>query len=130
MTAEPLCARGKILDMENLFKEATVISAIKKDNPQSAAGPSGQRYSHLQAALCDKVVEDLATFATFVFSRRVLHQVFSILHPSANVSELGQKRRPVECGERLSLFRSLPPIRQETGKRLPALGQVRLNKVR
>ena len=60
----------------NLFEEATVKAVIKKANPQSAAGPSGLRYSHLQAALCDELVEDLAAFATLVFSSRVLPQVF------------------------------------------------------
>ena len=62
--------------MENLFEEATVKAVIKKATPQSAAGPSGLRYSHLQAALCDELVEDLAAFATLVFSSRVLPQVF------------------------------------------------------
>jgi hypothetical protein len=33
--------------MENLFEEATVKAFIKKANPQSVAGPSGLRYSHL-----------------------------------------------------------------------------------
>ena len=36
---------------------------IKRVNPQTAAGPSGLRYSHLQAALCDDVVEEMAEFA-------------------------------------------------------------------
>ena len=62
--------------MENLFEEATVKAFIKKVNPQSAAGPSGLRYGHLQAALGDKLVEDLAAFATFVFSSCFLPQVF------------------------------------------------------
>ena len=61
--------------------------------------PSGLRYSHLQAALCDELVEDLAAFATLVFSSRVLPQVFWILHTSANLSALGQKARPVACGD-------------------------------
>ena len=75
--------------MENLFEEATVKAIIKKSNPQSAAGPSGLRYSHLQTALCVELVEDLATFATLVFSSRVLPQVFWTLHTSANLSALG-----------------------------------------
>ena len=62
--------------MENLFEEATVKAVLKKANPQSAAGPSRLRYSHLQAALCDELVEDLAAFATLIFSGRVLLQVF------------------------------------------------------
>ena len=67
MTSEPLDTQGQIPEMENLFEEATVKAVIKKANPQSAAGPSGLRYSHLQAALCDELVEDLAAFATLVF---------------------------------------------------------------
>ena len=99
MTSEPLVAQGQIPEMENLFEEATVNAVIKKANPQSAAGPSGLRYSHLQTALCDELVEDLAAFATLVFSSRVLPQVFWILHTSANLSALGQKARPVACGD-------------------------------
>ena len=93
-----LDAQGPIPEMENLFEEATV-KAVKKANPQSAAGPSGLRYSHLQAALCDELVEDLAAFATLVFSSRILPQVFWTLHTSANLSALGQKARPVACGD-------------------------------
>ena len=54
--------------MENLFEKATVKAVIKKANPQSEASPIGLRYSHLQAALCDELVEDLAAFATLVFA--------------------------------------------------------------
>ena len=94
-----LDAQGQIPEMENLFEEATVIAVINKANPQSAAGPSGLRYRHLQAALCDELVEDLAAFATLVFTSRVLNQVFWTLHTSANLSALGQKARPVACGD-------------------------------
>ena len=72
---------------------------IKKANPQSAAGPSGLRYSHLQAALCDELIEGLAEFATLFFSSRILPQIFWTLHTSANLSALGQKARPVACGD-------------------------------
>ena len=99
MTSEPLDAQGQITEMENLFDEATVKVVIKKANPQSAAGPSGLRYSHLQAALCDELVEDLAAFVTLVFSSRVWSQVFWTLHTSANLSALGQKARPMACGD-------------------------------
>ena len=91
MTSEPLVAQGQILEMENLFEDATVKAVIKKGNPQSAAGPSGLRYSHLQAALCNELVEDLAAFATLGFSSRVLPHVFWTLHTSANLSALRQK---------------------------------------
>ena len=76
MTSELLDAQGQIPEMENLFEEATVKVIIKKTNPQSAAGPSGLRYSHLQAALCDELVEDLAAIATLVFSSRIFVKVF------------------------------------------------------
>ena len=99
MTSEPLDAQGQIPEMENFFEEAMVKAVIKNADPQSAAGPSGLRYSHLQAALCDELVEDLAAFATLVFSSRVLPKVFWTLHTSANPSALGQKARPVACGD-------------------------------
>ena len=63
------------------------------------ACPSGLRCSHLQAVLCDQLVEDLAASATFVFSSRVLPRVFWTLHTSANLSALDQTARPVACGD-------------------------------
>ena len=60
VTSELLDAQGQIPETKNLFEEATVTAVIKKANPQSAADSSGLRYSHLQAALCDELVEDLA----------------------------------------------------------------------
>ena len=67
VTSEPLDAQCQIPERENLFEEATVKAVIKKADPQSAAGPSGLRYSHLQATLCGELVEELAAFATLVF---------------------------------------------------------------
>ena len=99
MATELLDARDQILEMENLFQEATVKAVIKNANPQSAAGPSGLRYNRLQAALCDELVEDLAAFGILVFSSRVFSQVFWILHTSAILFMLGQKARPVVSGE-------------------------------
>ena len=85
--------------MENFFEQTTMKAVIKKVSPQSAAGPSGLRYSYLQAALCDELVGDLAAFATLVFFSRVSPQVFWPLHTSANLSALGQKARPVARGD-------------------------------
>ena len=99
VTFELLDAQGQIPEMENLLEEVTVTAFIKKANPQSAAGPSGLRYSYLQAVLCNELVENLAAFATLVFSSHVLPQVFWTLHTSANLSALGQKARPVACGD-------------------------------
>ena len=45
VTTELLDAQGQILDMENLFEEATVKAAIKKANPQSGEG----RLDHVTA---------------------------------------------------------------------------------
>ena len=99
VTSELLHAQCKIPEIENPSEEAAVKAVIKKANPQSAADPSGLRYSHLQAVLCDELVEDFAVFATLVFSSRVLPQVFWKLHTSSNPSALGQKARPVACGD-------------------------------
>ena len=76
MKSELLDGQRQIPEIENLFQEATVKAVIKKANPQSVAGPSGLRYSLLQAAMCEKLVEYLAAVATLVFSSRVLPQVF------------------------------------------------------
>ena len=99
MTPELSDAQGQIPEIENLFEEAPIKAVIKKTSPQSAAGPSGLRYGHLQAALCDELFEYLAASATLVFSSRVLPQVFWTLHSSANLSALGQQVRPVSCGD-------------------------------
>ena len=99
VTSELLDTQSQTLEVENLFEDATVKSVIKKVNPHSTEGPSGLRYSHLQDTLCDELVEVLAAFATLVFSSRVLPQVFWTLHTSANLSVLGQKARPVTCGD-------------------------------
>ena len=99
MTSELWDPQGQIPEMDNLFEEATVKAVIKKGNPQSAAGPSGLVYSHLQAALCDELVESLAAFATLVVSSRVLPQVFWTLYTNANLPALGQKSRPVAYGD-------------------------------
>ena len=99
-TNEPLGhEQGHIQEVEHLFDEATLKAIIKKANPQSAAGPSGLRYNHLQAALCNKLVEEIAEFATLVFSNRILPEIFWVLHTSANISALRQKARPVACGD-------------------------------
>ena len=82
-TNEPLGhVQGHIQEVEHLFDEAT----LKKANPQSAAGPSGLRYSHLQAAPCDELVEEIAEFAALVFSSRILPEIIWTLHTSANLS--------------------------------------------
>ena len=108
MTSELLDAQGQIPEMENLFEEATVKAVFKKANPQSAAGPSGLRYSYLQTVLCDELVEVLAAFAMLIFCSRVLPQVFWTLHTALTFPRWGRKRdqwRAVMfCGQVLALF--------------------------
>ena len=99
VTTELLDAQGQMPEMENLFEEATVKAVIKKVNPQSAAGPSRLRYSHLKAALCNVLVEYLAELTALVFSSRILPHVFWTPHTSANLSAMGQNVRPVACGD-------------------------------
>ena len=108
VTSEPLAAQDQIPEMEDLFEEATVKAVTKKANPRSAAGPSGRRYSHLQAALCDELVEDLAAFATLVFSSRVLpmfsgHCTRALTFPRWGKRQ-DQWRAVMFCGELLVLF--------------------------
>ena len=108
VTSEPLVAQGQTPEMENLFEEATVKAVIKKINPQSAAGPSGLRYSHLQAALCDELVEDLAAFATLVFPAVFCpkfsgHCTRGLTFPRWD-KRRDQWRAVMFCGELLVLF--------------------------
>ena len=108
VTSKPLAAQGQIPEMENLFEEATEKAVIKKANSQSAAGPSGLRYSHLQAALCDELVEDLAAFATLVFPA-VFCPKFSGHYTRALAFPRWGKRRDqwravMFCGDSLVLF--------------------------
>ena len=108
MTSETLVAQGQIPEMENLFKEATAKAVIKKVNPQSAAGSSGLRYSPLQAALCDELVEDLAAFATLVFPAVFCPKFSGHCRQALTISRWGKRRdqwRAVMfCGELLVLF--------------------------
>ena len=70
-TNEPLGhVQGHIQEVEHLFDEATLKAIIEKADPQSAAGPSGLRYSH------HALVEEIAEFATLVFSSRLLPEIF------------------------------------------------------
>ena len=85
--------------MKSLLEEAAVKTVVKKIHPQSVAGPCGLRYSRLQAALCDELVEDRAAFATLVLSSHVLPQVIWTLDTSASLSALRQKTRPVARGD-------------------------------
>ena len=85
--------------MKNLLEEAAVKAVVKKTNPQSVTSPCGLRYSHLEAALYNELVEDRAAFATLIFFIRVFPQVFWTLHTSASLSAMRQKTRPVARGD-------------------------------
>ena len=108
VTSEPLDVQGQILEMENLFEEAKAKAVIKKANPQSAAGPSGLRYSHLQTALCNELVEDLAAFARLVFSSVFCPKYSGHCTRSLTFSRWGKRRDQwravMSCGELLALF--------------------------
>ena len=108
MTSELLDAQGQIPEMEKLFEEPTVKAVIKKANPQSAAGSSGLRYSRLQAALCDELVEDLVAFATLVFSAVLCpkcsgHCTRALTSPPWGKMR-DQWRAVMSCGELFVLF--------------------------
>ena len=108
VTSEPLAPQDQIQEMENLFEEATVKAVIKKANPQSAAGPSGLRYSHLQAALYDELVEDLAALATLVFPAVFCPKFSEHCTRALTFPRWGKRqdqwRAVMFCGELLVLF--------------------------
>ena len=95
-----------LLDAQNLFEEVTVKTVIKKVNPQSAEGPSGLRYSHLQAALCDELVEDFAAFATLAFSSGVCPKYSGHCTRALTFLHWGKRqdrwRMVLSCGELLT----------------------------
>ena len=108
MTSAPFDAQGQIPEIDNLFEEATVKAVIKKADPQSAASPSGLRYSHLQAPLCNELVEDLAAFATLVFPAVFCptysgHCTRALTFPRWG-KRRDQWRAVMSCGELLVLF--------------------------
>ena len=98
MITELLDTQGQIPEMENLFEEATLKQANKKTNPESVTGPSGLRYSPLQAVLCDELVKDFTAFSTLFFFSCGFPQVFWTPYTSTSLSELGQNAKPVACG--------------------------------
>ena len=106
--------------MENLLKKATVKTVVMKANPQSAAGSSVLCYSHFQAALCDELVENLAAFAALVVDGRVLFLRWGNSETSNVWRYLAESYW--HC--------RLPPIRQEAGRLLSALGPVRRSSFR
>ena len=91
-TSEPLgYVQEHIQEVKHLFEQATV-KAIKKAYPQNAAGPSGLRYSHIQAALCDELVEEIAEFEDSA------PNILDVAIKRQSVRVRG-KARPVACGD-------------------------------
>ena len=90
-------------------------------------GPFRLRYSHLQAALCNKLVEHLAALATFVSSSHVLAQVFWAKHinerKQTSVGAKGEASgvywRPLQSDR----FHVLPHDTTRNCQATPALGQ-------
>ena len=108
VTSEPLDTQDQIPEMENLSEEVTVKAVIKKVNPQSAAGPSGLRYSHLQAALCDELVEDFAAFRRLFFPAVFCRKYSGHYTRALTFPRWGkwrhQWRAVISCGELLVPF--------------------------
>ena len=87
-----------IREVEDPFSTESVSATIRRANPQSAPGPSGLRYCHLQQAMSIDLVEALSDFSRVVFQGD-LPNTFWRLHTSANLSAIGEKARPVACGD-------------------------------
>ena len=91
--------QGYIRQVEEPFSAEDIRASIKKVSPQSAPGPSGLRFSHLQEALDDDLVEELSNFAKLVFSSSTLPDLFWALHTAANLSALGGAETGAELGQ-------------------------------
>lgn len=81
---EPCCLEG-------------VRRVIKKVSLKSALGPSSLRFGHLQDALKDELVGDVANFAKLVLPNSSLPDLFWVLRTAANLWALGAQTRPVTC---------------------------------
>lgn len=68
--------------------------------------------------LCDELVEEIAAFTTVAFSGRILPELFSALHTSANLLMLGQMSRPVASSDVLRRIIGTVFCRRY-GKKLP-----------
>ena len=89
----------RISEVERPFDPEDIRATIVHASPQSSPGPSGLRYSHLQAANSVSLVEDIGAFAQAVFSSDALPDLSWFLHASARLSGIGEKVRPVACGD-------------------------------
>ena len=92
---------SRIPEVEDPFSPNAVSATIRRGNPQSSPGPSGFRFSHLQAALTPDLVETIAQLSRLIFEGHHLPASFWILHSSATLSAIGIKARPVACGDLL-----------------------------
>ena len=111
---------------DDTFAAESVIATIKRGNPQSAPGPSGLRYIHLQLSMSPALADTLSAFSQLVFEGTLLPESFWIFHTSSNLSALGDKARPVACGDLLRRVIGGTFCRQHgsaLAERFQALGQ-------
>ncbi|CAB1107073.1 unnamed protein product [Ectocarpus sp. CCAP 1310/34] len=89
-----------VAEADEPFEIKFIKQTVKKANPQSAPGPDGLRFSYLQAGgMSDFFTETLADFSFKVFYYGdELPDFFWNLHTSANLSALGEKKRPIAVG--------------------------------
>ena len=112
-----LAARGEQLDLSFCTPDL-IYSVLMAADPLSAAGPSGLRYVHLQDAVratggkASSLVAALARVQhTLLSSPRTLPPAFWALHSSATLSALGDKARPIACGDVLRRLISSATLR-------------------
>jgi Reverse transcriptase (RNA-dependent DNA polymerase) len=93
-----------------LFTAQVLHDAILAANPGSAAGPSGLRNSHLQQCvrhtahtsgrMVDWLLELMAWLGTVAYSTpAALPAPFWRFHAAARLSAVGEKARPIACGD-------------------------------
>ncbi|CAN0375941.1 unnamed protein product, partial [Laminaria digitata] len=90
---------SRIQEVEDPFSTEAVSGTIRRGNPQSSPGPSGLRFSHLQEAMTPDLAEAISQLSRVIFDGSHLPDSFWQLHTSANLSAIGEKARPVACGD-------------------------------
>ena len=109
VTSELLDAQGQIPEMENFFEKATVKTVIKKANPQSAADPSGLRYTVICRLRCamnwSRISRRLRrlSFPAVFCPKYSEHCTRALTFPRWS-KRRDQWRAVMACGELLTLF--------------------------
>lgn len=90
--------KPRVPGIQRPFDPEHIRTAMTHACPQSGLDPNGLGYRHLQSAVSVPLVDDIASCARTVLSSDVLPDLFGSLYASARLTALGEKVRPVACG--------------------------------